>query len=326
MIAAISPADYNYEETVGTLKYANRAKCIENVVTRNEDVNERMIRELREQIEKLKADLLKGAGVAGAPPDPEIEIKLRQMEEEQKNAWEEKERLSQALAAERQANMNSVIASMMRDIKEQKIDHMKRIKLLSLEKSDLTKSYKGLKEKSDVMKAQLDTKMLAYNALKVRYEESRPAEGDSPERLLEKKGIKARLAEEMQALLVEVETQKAKWLEKKDALKVIRTKIGTVDESIDNEKAEIVTAHNLLDQNDKLRQKIHEEERAKAKEQIAIEINDARAKLDAERLAVRDSVEAQVADEVAQIRKELENRELPGEIEQCFGREAINVR
>ncbi len=60
MIAAISPADYNFEETLGTLKYANRAKSIENVVTRNEDVNERMIRELKEQIEKLKAELQHG--------------------------------------------------------------------------------------------------------------------------------------------------------------------------------------------------------------------------------------------------------------------------
>ena len=36
--------DYNYEETMSTLKYANRAKSIENVAVRNEDVNERMIK------------------------------------------------------------------------------------------------------------------------------------------------------------------------------------------------------------------------------------------------------------------------------------------
>jgi hypothetical protein len=36
MIAAISPADYNYDETLNTLKYAHRAKSIANAVTRNE--------------------------------------------------------------------------------------------------------------------------------------------------------------------------------------------------------------------------------------------------------------------------------------------------
>ena len=57
-IASISPADYNYLETVGTLKYANRAKSIANAVTRNEDSNERLIRELQMQIEQLKLKLL----------------------------------------------------------------------------------------------------------------------------------------------------------------------------------------------------------------------------------------------------------------------------
>lgn len=32
MIAAISPADYNFDETLSTLQYANRAKSIENTV------------------------------------------------------------------------------------------------------------------------------------------------------------------------------------------------------------------------------------------------------------------------------------------------------
>jgi kinesin family protein 3/17 len=57
MIAAVSPADYNYLETVSTLKYANRAKSIENAVSRNEYSSERMIRDLQKQIEELKAQL-----------------------------------------------------------------------------------------------------------------------------------------------------------------------------------------------------------------------------------------------------------------------------
>jgi chromosome segregation ATPase len=304
MIAAISPADYNYDESLGTLKYANRAKSIENIVVRNEDVNERMIRELKEQIEKLKAELLTGGGTSG--PDPEVERKLKQMEEEQKSAWEEKERLSQALAAERQSNMNNVISTMMRDLKDQKIEHMKKIKLLTIEKGDLVKSQKTLKEKSDAIKGILDQKMGAYNTLKGLYEGCRPVEGDDEQTLATKKSKKSELAGEMQALLAEVETQKAKWIEKKDAMKVLRTRISQTEENIDSAKADLVVAHGLLDQNDKLRQKIHEEERKKAKDQIAKELGDARAKLDEERQAVRGSIEAEVAEEIAQIRRELE--------------------
>lgn len=55
MIAAISPADCNYSETLSTLHYANRAKNIINKPTVNEDPNVKLIRELRDEISKLKA-------------------------------------------------------------------------------------------------------------------------------------------------------------------------------------------------------------------------------------------------------------------------------
>jgi kinesin family protein 16B len=42
---------------MSTLKYANRAKSIENAVSRNEDSNEKMIRELQQEIEALKSKL-----------------------------------------------------------------------------------------------------------------------------------------------------------------------------------------------------------------------------------------------------------------------------
>ncbi|XP_057652749.1 kinesin-like protein KIF16B isoform X2 [Diorhabda carinulata] len=55
MIAAISPADCNYGETLSTLRYANRAKNIINKPTVNEDPNVKLIRELRDEISKLRA-------------------------------------------------------------------------------------------------------------------------------------------------------------------------------------------------------------------------------------------------------------------------------
>ncbi|XP_066142639.1 kinesin-like protein Klp98A isoform X2 [Euwallacea fornicatus] len=54
MIAAISPADCNYGETLSTLRYANRAKNIINKPTINEDPNVKLIRELRNEISNLK--------------------------------------------------------------------------------------------------------------------------------------------------------------------------------------------------------------------------------------------------------------------------------
>jgi kinesin family protein 1 len=55
MIAAISPADY--EETLSTLRYADRAKRIVNQAVVNEDPNAKLVRELKEELELLRSKL-----------------------------------------------------------------------------------------------------------------------------------------------------------------------------------------------------------------------------------------------------------------------------
>ncbi|CAH3041179.1 unnamed protein product [Porites lobata] len=59
MIAAISPADINFEETLSTLRYADRAKQIVCKAVVNEDPNAKIIRELKEEVLKLKELLIK---------------------------------------------------------------------------------------------------------------------------------------------------------------------------------------------------------------------------------------------------------------------------
>lgn len=54
MIANIGPASYNYEESLTTLRYANRAKNIKNQPRVNEDPKEALLREYQEEIQRLK--------------------------------------------------------------------------------------------------------------------------------------------------------------------------------------------------------------------------------------------------------------------------------
>lgn len=54
MVACLSPADNNYDETLSTLRYANRAKNICNKPHINEDPKDTMLREYQEEIKKLK--------------------------------------------------------------------------------------------------------------------------------------------------------------------------------------------------------------------------------------------------------------------------------
>merc|ERR1712226_684378 len=51
------PASYNYDETLTTLRYANRAKDIKNKPRVNEDPKDAMLREFQEEIARLKAQL-----------------------------------------------------------------------------------------------------------------------------------------------------------------------------------------------------------------------------------------------------------------------------
>ncbi|KAM3086934.1 hypothetical protein ACMFMG_001052 [Clarireedia jacksonii] len=62
MIAAISPADINFDETLSTLRYADSAKRIKNHAVVNEDANARMIRELKEELAQLRGKLTGGGG------------------------------------------------------------------------------------------------------------------------------------------------------------------------------------------------------------------------------------------------------------------------
>jgi len=54
MVANIGPASYNYDESLTTLRYANRAKNIKNKPRVNEDPKDALLREYQMEIARLK--------------------------------------------------------------------------------------------------------------------------------------------------------------------------------------------------------------------------------------------------------------------------------
>nr|KAG5693636.1 hypothetical protein BaRGS_014656 [Batillaria attramentaria] len=89
MVATISPAADNYEETLSTLRYADRAKRIVNHAVINEDPNARIIRELREEVEMLRQQL----SAAQSMKAPDLQDRLMESEKLMKDmskTWEEK--------------------------------------------------------------------------------------------------------------------------------------------------------------------------------------------------------------------------------------------
>lgn len=57
MICALSPSDDNYEESLSTLRYANRAKQIKNKPKVNEDPKDALIKEYQDKIKEMSAML-----------------------------------------------------------------------------------------------------------------------------------------------------------------------------------------------------------------------------------------------------------------------------
>ena len=105
MIANIGPADWNYDETISTLRYANRAKNIQNKPKINEDPKDALLREFQEEIARLRAQLESQGGtlsfdqasmggqILGKPKIVEVE-KVIKVENKEKIAEMEK-KLSQ---------------------------------------------------------------------------------------------------------------------------------------------------------------------------------------------------------------------------------------
>ncbi|XP_043280889.1 kinesin-like protein KIF3A isoform X2 [Venturia canescens] len=72
MCANVSPADINYDETISTLRYANRAKNIKNRARVNEDPKDALLRQFQDEIEQLRKQLEEnGTEISGSDVESE---------------------------------------------------------------------------------------------------------------------------------------------------------------------------------------------------------------------------------------------------------------
>lgn len=91
ILAAISPADMNYGETLSTLRFADRAKQIKNVAIVNEDPNDRLIRQLKEEMQMLRKQLQSASGLGSREKEAikaEMEDMFKKKMSLEKAEWE----------------------------------------------------------------------------------------------------------------------------------------------------------------------------------------------------------------------------------------------
>nr|XP_057911442.1 kinesin-like protein KIF17 [Doryrhamphus excisus] len=136
MIACLSPADNNYEESLSTLRYANRAKSIQNRPRINEDPKDALLREYQEEIKKLRALISGQMGSANIPAvAPEHQADTHhpsntEGEKEIKKNYEERlARLQADFTAEQEskAKLQKDIA-VLRSSYETKLSHLEKVR------------------------------------------------------------------------------------------------------------------------------------------------------------------------------------------------------
>ena len=84
MICAVSPSDMNFEESLSTLRYADRAKKIQNKAVINESPQDKLIRELKAENEHLKK-LLREAASGNGKINAQDFLDMMDHQEEQMN-------------------------------------------------------------------------------------------------------------------------------------------------------------------------------------------------------------------------------------------------
>jgi kinesin family protein 3/17 len=88
MIANFGPANYNFDETISTLRYANRAKNIKNKATVNEDPKDALLRQMQEELDALRKQFNENDTGNNVPANQLAEMSqdiLRQREELEKD-------------------------------------------------------------------------------------------------------------------------------------------------------------------------------------------------------------------------------------------------
>jgi len=128
MIANISPASDSYDETLGTLRYAARAKHIKNQPKVNEDPKDAMLREYSEEIKRLKSMIENKT--QGSESNPAVNNLLQAKEEEINNERKKREEIELKLKEIEQQMLKGGAGSDKKGNRKEKENYQKMVERL----------------------------------------------------------------------------------------------------------------------------------------------------------------------------------------------------
>uniref|UniRef100_A0A3Q2QN98 Kinesin-like protein n=1 Tax=Fundulus heteroclitus TaxID=8078 RepID=A0A3Q2QN98_FUNHE len=271
MVANVGPASYNVEETLTTLRYANRAKNIKNKPHINEDPKDALLREFQEEIAKLKEQLEKRVGKkkrrrqrkrAGEGEDGEDgETEEEDDEEEAGDYWrEQQEKLERekkavledhSLVAEEKERLLREKEKKMEDLRrEREVGEMLAAKVKAME-SKLLVGGKNIVDHTNEQQRMLEMRRQEIAEQKRREREMQQQVESRDEETLELKETYSSLQQE-----VDIKTKKLKKLFSK--LQAVKAEIQDTQEAHIKERQDHEQNQNELTRDLKLKHLIIE--------------------------------------------------------------------
>lgn len=274
MVANIGPASYNFEETITTLRYANRAKNIKNKPKINEDPKDALLREFQEEILRLKRELEKRGGggggskkvrrrrlkengeteeieeegVEGGEQNGEDKIKLEQARlEEDKKALQE----NHSMMAEEKEKLMGEIQKKAQQLKKQQEAQAGLKSKIKMMESKLLVGGKSIVDKTTEQERALEEQRIQIAEQQRREREIQQKLDEKEENAVEIKGNYSTLQQE-----VDSKTKKLKKLFAK--LQTTRSEIADLQDAHIRERQELEQAQEDLTKEMKLKSLIIE--------------------------------------------------------------------
>ena len=255
MIANLGPADYNFDETMSTLRYANRAKNIKNKPKINEDPKDAMLREFQEEIARLKAQL----GAGGSAPDgaPRRRRADRQVVERTVYSSDARlERIKDEMRREMEANAAQDMEAEEAE-KAQALVNLKARKQMKVLMEEKERTEEERAELEDAFRAQQAEAQAQFEEMRREKDEQRALEEklaamqakvvrggtnllDQEQRLLEE----ARRREEKLAKIAAAEAEQARRIKELEDLNTVTgDKYKTIEEEIESKSRKTRKLH-----------------------------------------------------------------------------------
>ncbi|KAL0245124.1 hypothetical protein GEMRC1_009204 [Eukaryota sp. GEM-RC1] len=271
MIATVGPADWNYDESLATLRYANSAKSIKNKPKINEDPKDSKIRDLQAELERLRRQLEEqqlqpvsasrdfGEGIVSKEDGEDIELTANRQKEAEDQAVEFQNRLKElevelksqnetekvALLEEKQ-KLETFLSERQAAVEEYEAQLRAKEESLrqqQLEREQMADQIKAMEEKlliGGALEDKAKQQEIEMRRLEAENEERRRQE-DELARELRSKEEEHKLFEQKYASVTEEIEMKTRFIQKLRAkVKTFESEIADLETEFQNERMDLV--------------------------------------------------------------------------------------